>query len=134
MGGKSVAPAVASHARPHTRTKTLATYQLIAFRVDVAKIGFERFSFLSTAYASSATAKPICQKIKSHDPVWMPAPRRPPGENAPAKVSACGMTISAVKRYPLASTKSGREREIENCANNRTAVIKSVTKTMASKD
>ena len=40
--------------------------------------------------------------------------------------------MSAVKRYPVASIESAREREIENCANSKTAVIRSVTKTIAS--
>ena len=44
------------------------------------------------------------------------------------------MTISAVNKYPLASAKSEREREIENCAYSRTAVTKSVTKTIAFRD
>ena len=134
MGGRSVAPAVASHVKPHTRPNTLATLQPIAGSAEVPEMGFARFSSLSNAYANRAAAKPRCQKIKSHDPVWIPAPRSPVGENAPEKVSACGMTISAVKRYPLASIKSEREREIENCANSRIEVIKSVTKTMASSD
>src|SRR5450432_3680265 len=123
MGGKNVAPAVESHVRPHIRPNKLATLQPIAGRVDASDIGLVRFSVLSAAYASRATAKPTCQKINSHDPVWMPAPRSPVGENAPENVSACGMTISAVKRYPLASVRSELEREIEYCANRRTEVI-----------
>ena len=71
--------------------------------------------------------------MKSHDPVWILAPRSPVGENAPEKVRAWGTTISAVKRYPFASTRSEREREMENCANSRTAVTRSVTKTIAVK-
>jgi len=58
----------------------------------------------------------MCQKMKSHDPVWMFAPSNPVAVNAPAKVSACGMTINAVKRYPVASASKARVREIENCA------------------
>lgn len=76
----------------------------------------------------------MCQKMNSHDPVSMFAPSRPIGENAPANVSACGMTIRAVKRYPVASASSAREREIENCAYSRVAVIRSLTNTMASND
>src|SRR5688572_29868993 len=62
----------------------------------------------------------------------MPAPRRPAGVNAPAKVSACGTTMNAANRYPVASAKSERAREIEYCANSRTAVTRLVTKTIAS--
>ena len=64
----------------------------------------------------------------------MPAPKRPVGENAPLNVSAWGIRISAVNRYPLAKAKSAREPRIENCANSKAAVTSSVTKTMASKD
>ena len=76
----------------------------------------------------------MCQKMKSHDPVWMFAPSSPVGENAPANVNACGMTINAVNRYPVASASNAREREIENCAYSRTAVTRSLTNTMASSD
>jgi hypothetical protein len=76
----------------------------------------------------------MCQKMNSHDPVWIPAPRRPFGVNDPEKVSACGITISAVNIYPLASASNDLEREMENCAKSRTAVTKSVIKTMASSD
>src|SRR5207253_10221928 len=37
------------------------------------------------------------------------------------------MTISAVNRYPLDSTRSARERRIEKCANSKMAVIESFT-------
>ena len=33
---------------------------------------------------------------------------------------------AAVNKYPLASSSSAREREIANCENNRTAVIRSL--------
>jgi len=45
----------------------------------------------------------------------------------PGKVSVHGIKMSAVKRYPLAITSRARERRIENWANSRTAVIKSLT-------
>jgi hypothetical protein len=47
--------------------------------------------------------------------------------NTPGKVSSHGITINAVKRYPLAITRSARERRMENWANSSTAVIKSIT-------
>ena len=36
------------------------------------------------------------------------------------------MAAMAVNKYPLASSKSARERKIANCENNRTAVIRSL--------
>jgi hypothetical protein len=41
--------------------------------------------------------------------------------------------MSAVKKYPFARARSGREPAMENCENNRTAVIRSVTNTIASR-
>src|SRR5262249_4853822 len=134
MRGKSQVPAVASQVNMHTRPQTIATLQPIACRADASEMDTAYLSLLSTPYANRAIAKPTCQKMKSHDPVSIPAPKRPVGEKAPEKVSACGITINAVKKYPLASTKSAREREIQNCPNSRTDVTKSVTKTMASRD
>ncbi len=134
MGGNSVTPAVANQVTLHTRPSIPATLQPIATSVETFEMDVVRLSSLSTEYANRPVAKPTCQKIKSHDPVWMPAPRSPVEENAPEKVSACGTTISAEKRYPFASAKSEREREIENWANSRTEVTKSETKTMASRD
>jgi hypothetical protein len=131
--GRYIAPVVASQVRPHTRAMTIATLQPIAGSVETFAIGLG-FSVLSNAYPSRPRAKPKCQKMNSHEPVWMFAPRSPVGENAPVNVSACGMTISAVKRYPTASAKRAREREIEYCANSRTAVIESEMKTIASRD
>jgi len=43
-----------------------------------------------------------------------------------------GTTITPVKKYPVARASSGREPEIANCENSRTAVTRSVTKTIAS--
>ena len=133
MGGRRYVPAVASHVRPHVSAITPTTLQRTADCVLPGKSGCARLPMLSKAYASKAAEKPICQKIKSHEPVWIFAPRSPVGENAPVKVSACGTTMSAVKRYPFARARRGREPAMENCENNRTAVIRSVTKTIASR-
>lgn len=133
MGGRRCVPAVASHVRPHVKTIALTALQRIADRAVAGESGCARLSMVSRAYASKAAAKPICQKIKSHEPVWIFAPRRPVGENPPVKVSACGTTMSALKKYPFARAKSGREPAMENCENNRTAIVRSVTNTIASK-
>ncbi len=45
----------------------------------------------------------------------------------PGKVSIHGITMSAVKRYPLEIARSARERKMENWANSRIAVIESIT-------
>src|SRR3974377_765493 len=104
--GRRLAPAVASHVSPTTRPHMVATLDPIADSADASEMYWDDLSSLRTAYTNSATAKPACQKIKSHDPVCALAPRSPVDENAPEKVSACGMTISAVKRYPFASANS----------------------------
>ena len=133
MGGRRYVPAVASHVRLHVKTIALTTLRRIADRAGAGKSGCARSSMLSRAYASNAAAKPICQKIKSHEPVWIFAPRSPVGENPPVKVSACGTTMSALKKYPFARASSGREPAMENWENNRAAVIRSVTNTIASR-
>src|ERR1700722_11714054 len=133
MGGTRYVPAVASHVRPHVKATILTTLKKITDCARPGKIGCARLLMVSRAYASKAAEKPICQKIKSHEPVWILAPRSPVGENAPVKVNPCGTIIDPVKKYPIARAKSGREPEMANCENNRAAVTRSVTKTIASR-
>ena len=133
MGGRRYVPAVASHVRPHVNAITPTTLQRTADCARPGKIGCAGLETLSKAYASKAAENPTCQNIKSHEPDWIFAPRSPVGENAPLKVSACGTTMNAVKRYPFARARIGREPEIANCENNSTAVTRSVTKTIASR-
>src|SRR6516164_5058597 len=93
-GGRSSAPAVASHVRPTTRPHRLAALP-ITDSAGASETDRAGLSFLSTAYANSAAAKPACQKIKSHDPVWTPAPRSPVGENAPRNNDQCCEEVPA---------------------------------------
>src|SRR4029077_12920068 len=112
-GGRRCVPAVASHVRLHVKTITPTTLQRIADCAGGGESGCARLSMVSKAYASKAAAKTIRQKIKSHEQVWICAPRSPVGENAPVKVSACGTTMTPLKKYPFARARSGREPAME---------------------
>jgi hypothetical protein len=58
--------------------------------------------------------------------VCNPGPRRPVGENNPGNVSALGMTINDVNKYPLARTNSALRRTMLYIENNKIAVMRSL--------
>ena len=97
MRGSRSWPAVASSASA-TVAPTAATMHSpmgIAARRCGPGIGPGARDFArSSAYAATASGKPLCQNTYNQAVVWSPAPSRPVGANSPGKVS---MWVPAMK-------------------------------------
>src|SRR5262249_61880178 len=126
---RSVAPVCTALAMRHQGARVTAQSEREAAPADHRHSPLVGSASFKRVYAMTNVGKPACHRLKSQSVLCSPAPSRPPGAKTPGKVTNHGITISAVKRYPLAIARRARERRMANWLNSRTAVIKSFMKT-----